>query len=85
MKGARKVGGAGRIPTPFVMFALSQFSGPDYLGAWKRLGPPWGQENADHCREVAVVVRFKQEPMYGLSAQKVAVVESWSLVEVRLY
>ena len=46
-----------------------------------------------HCREVAVVERFKQELMYGLSAgtkkssryREVAVVERWPLVEVRLY
>ena len=33
------------------------------------------------CREVAVVERFKQEVMYGLSAgtKKVAVVERWPL------
>ena len=45
------------------------------------------------CREVAVVERFKQEVMYGLSAgtkksgrcREVAVVERWPLVEVRLY
>ena len=45
------------------------------------------------CREVAVVERFKQELMYGLSAgtkksgrhREVAIVERWSLVEVRLY
>ena len=45
------------------------------------------------CREVAVVERFKQELMYGLSAgtkkcgrcREVAVVERWPLVEVRLY
>ena len=44
------------------------------------------------CREVAVVERFKQELMYGVSAGKkkfgryreVAVVERWPLVEVRL-
>ena len=36
---------------------------------------------------VAVVERFKQESMYGFSAmaKKVAVVERWPLVEVRLY
>ena len=42
---------------------------------------------------VAVVERFKQEVMYGLSAgttksgrcREVAVVERWPLVEVRLY
>ena len=36
-----------------------------------------------HCREVAVVVRFIQESMYGLSigAKKVAIVERWPLVE----
>ena len=46
-----------------------------------------------HCREAAVVERFKQELMYGLSAgtkkcgrcREVAVVERWPLVEVRLY
>ena len=45
------------------------------------------------CREVAVVERFKQELMYGLSAgtkkcdhcREVAVVERWPLVVVRLY
>ena len=34
---------------------------------------------------MAVVERFKQESMYGLSAKIVAVVERWPLVEVRLY
>ena len=36
---------------------------------------------------VAVVERFKQERIYGLSAgtKNVAVVERWPLVEVRLY
>ena len=36
---------------------------------------------------IAVVERFKQGLMYGLSAgtKKVAVVERWPLVEVRLY
>ena len=34
---------------------------------------------------MAVVERFKQESMYGLSAKKVAIVERWPLVEVRLY
>ena len=36
---------------------------------------------------VAVLERFKQELMYGLSARtkKVAVIERWPLVEVRLY
>ena len=36
---------------------------------------------------VAVVERFKQEPMFGLSAgikKKVAVVERWPLVDVLL-
>ena len=50
-KGTRKVGGAGKrkkegSPPPLspvssrsiFLFALSQFSGPDYLGAWNRLG-----------------------------------------------
>ena len=44
------------------------------------------------CREVAVVERFKQEVMYGLSAgtkksgrcREVAIVERWPLMEVRL-
>ena len=50
-KGTRKVGGAGKrkgerasaapaLPSSFLfifVFALSQFSGPDYLGAWNRL------------------------------------------------
>ena len=35
--------------------------------------PPWGQ------RKVAVVERFKQESVCGLSAKKVAVVERWPL------
>ena len=49
LKGTRKVGGAGKrkkegiapplpVSSRFIfMFALSQFSGPDYLGAWNRL------------------------------------------------
>ena len=35
--------------------------------------------------EVAIVEGFKLESMYGVSAQKVAVVERWPLVDVRLY
>ena len=35
--------------------------------------------------KVAIVERFKQELMYGLSAKKAAIVERWPLVEVRLY
>ena len=31
------------------------------------------------CREVAIVQRFKQESMYGLSAKKLAVAERWPL------
>ena len=38
---------------------------------------------------VAVVERFKQESMYGLSARpgqkKVAIAERWPLLEARLY
>ena len=41
VKSTRKVGGAGKsgkrkgqFPPVFFKFALSQFSGPDYLGAW---------------------------------------------------
>ena len=45
VKGTRKVGGVGKSgkrkgqlpPIFFFMFALSQFSGPDYLGAWNTL------------------------------------------------
>ena len=50
-KGTRKVGGEGKrkkegsppplspVSSRFIfLFALSQFSGPDYLGAWNRLG-----------------------------------------------
>ena len=36
-------------------------------------------------KKLAIVERFKQESMYGLSAEKVAVVERWPLVEVWLY
>ena len=47
--------------------------------------PPWRQ------KKVAIVERFKQESMYGLSAKtndcctEEAIVERWPLVEVRLY
>ena len=45
VKGTQKVGGAGKsgkrkgqFPPVFLfMFTLSQFSGPDYLGAWNTL------------------------------------------------
>ena len=44
-KGTRKVGGAGKkkrkrkeVSSRFIfVFAVSQFSGPDYFGAWNRL------------------------------------------------
>ena len=36
-------------------------------------------------KKMAVVERFKRESMYGLSSKKVAVVERWALVEVRLF
>ena len=39
VKGTQKVGGTGKRKG-FFMFALSQFSGPDYLGAWNRLTMP---------------------------------------------
>ena len=42
-------------------------------------------ESGRHCREVAVVEWFKQGSMYGLSVEKMAVVERWPLVDVRLY
>ena len=48
----------------------------------------WGQTLvAVATREVAVVGRFKEESKYLLSAgtRKVADVERWPLVEVRLY
>ena len=47
-----------------------------------------GIEESGCCREVAIVERFKQESMYGLSAIKsgrcreVAIVHRWALVEV---
>ena len=44
-----------------------------------------GTEESVYCREVAVVDRLKQESMYGLSAKKMAVVERWPLLEVRLH
>ena len=34
---------------------------------------------------MAVVERFKKESVYGMSAKKVAFVETWPLVQVRLY
>ena len=38
VKRTGKVGGAGKFPLVlFIMFVLSQFSRPDYLGAWNRL------------------------------------------------
>ena len=40
--------------------------------------PLWG------WTKVAVVERFKQESMYGLSAKKMTVVERWPFVEIRL-
>ena len=43
-----------------------------------------GTEENGHCREVAVVERFKQESMHGLSAKKVAIVERWLVEEVWL-
>ena len=44
-----------------------------------------GTEEGGHCREVTVVDRLKKKLMYGLSAEKMAVVERWLLVEVQLY
>ena len=44
-----------------------------------------GTGESGRFSEMAIVERFKQESMYGVSAQKVAVVERWPLVEVRLY
>ena len=40
-------------------------------------------KKSDHCREVAIVEKFKQESIYGLSAKKVAAVERWPLVKVQ--
>ena len=43
------------------------------------------KEQSGSCRQVAVVERLKQEWLYGLSAEtKMAVVERWPLVEIRL-
>ena len=50
-----------------------------------------GKEESGCCGEVAIVERFKEESMRGLSAIKsghcreVAIVESWLFVEIRLY
>ena len=44
-----------------------------------------GTEESGLCREVAVVERLKQESMYALSAKKMAIVERWPLLEVRLH
>ena len=50
-----------------------------------------GKEESGRCGEVAIVERFKQESMCGLSAIKsghcreMAGVESWLFVEIRLY
>ena len=44
-----------------------------------------GTEESDRHGETTVVGRFKRQSMYGLSAKKVAVVERWALVEVRLF
>ena len=43
------------------------------------IGHLWGQ------KKLAVIERLKQDSILGLSAENVAVVEMWSLVEVRLY
>ena len=37
------------------------------------------RQKSGHCREEAIVERFKQESMYGLFAKKVATVERWPL------
>ena len=44
-----------------------------------------GTEESHRCREVAIVERFKQESVYDLSAQKIAIVGMWLLVEFQLY
>ena len=45
-----------------------------------------GTGESSYCRELTVVERFKQESMCGLLAKKkMAVLERWPLVEVRLY
>ena len=44
-----------------------------------------GTEESGHCCEVAVVERLKQWWMYGMFAKKMATVEKWPFVEVRLY
>ena len=41
--------------------------------------PPWGQKKA------AVLERFKQESMYGLSATKKSPCREVAVVDVRLY
>ena len=42
-------------------------------------------EKSGHCREVAVVERLKQSECMNFQQKKMAVVERWLLVEVRLY
>ena len=44
-----------------------------------------GTEESGRYGELTVVGRFKRESIYGLSAKKVAVVERWPLVAVRLF
>ena len=46
--------------------------------------PPHNGHLGDR-KKVKVVERFKQESVYGLSAKKVAVVETGALMEIRLY
>lgn len=50
-----------------------------------------GKEESGHWKEVALVEKLKQEWMYALTAKKkkrrcteVAVLERWTLVEVRV-
>ena len=52
---------------------------------WPAITVTLETEEGGHCREVTVVERLKQKLMYGLSAEKMAVVERWLLVEVQLH
>ena len=87
----------GSLRSPIVFFTNADFfSFFPQCGVWSQarkitVDPLYhsllslGTEKSGHCRKVAVVERLKQELMYGLSAKKMAVVERWPLVEVRLY
>ena len=72
MKGARRVSGAGTVPPPPPPFHVRAFS-IQRTRLSRSLEKPratLGTRKSDPYREVGVLVRFKQESMYGLSAEK---------------